>query len=99
MPELFDLSGLLVSGLQRDFTGFDNHFYALGKKTGQICWCEKLSVSDHLCTRHIPDKSSSGTQFASGRGDNPRLHQYSKHQAVRYEKKRYVGSQDKVTSA
>src|SRR6266852_6295184 len=46
-------------------------FRGLGKKTGQICWREKLSVSDlessslagffaliwsNLCTRHIPDK-------------------------------------------
>ena len=45
--------------------------HGLGKKTGQICWRDKLSVSDlessslagffaliwsNLCTRHIPDK-------------------------------------------
>ena len=34
-----------------------------------------------------------------GTADNPRPHQYSKRQTMRYEKNRYVGSQDKVTSS
>ena len=42
---------------------------------------------------------SRGTQFSAGRGDNLRSEQYSKRQAMRYEKKRRVGSQDKITSS
>jgi hypothetical protein len=43
--------------------------------------------------------TSRGTQVAAGGDDDLRSQEYSKRQAMRYEKKRHVGSQDKITSA
>lgn len=43
--------------------------------------------------------ASRGTQFTAGRGDNVRSQEDLKHQGMRYEKKRYVRGQDKITSA
>jgi hypothetical protein len=44
--------------------------------------------------------TSNGTLSATGQGDKLRSpQQYSKRQAMRYQKKRHVGSEDKITSA
>jgi len=67
--QLFEILNTTASG--RIYPRCAQQMSATGKKTGQICWREKLSVSDlessslagflaliwsNLCTRHIPDK-------------------------------------------
>jgi len=66
---------------------------ASNKRSGVI---EELPETQSRLDSHV---TSSGTQIGAGQGDNLRSQQYSKRQAMRYEKKRHVGSEDKITGA